>query len=67
MQSVSAQVQQAVNAEIQRRIRKFYPDGKKLRYQAPSEWKPNAAFVNCYDGGAERYEKNLSTYEGVER
>ena len=55
MRKVSAKVQAAVNEEIQRRIREFYPGGKKLRHQSPQEWKPNAAFVNCYDGGAERY------------
>jgi len=51
---VSLKVQEAVNKEINRRIETVYPDGKKLRYQSSKEWKPNAAFVNCYDGGAER-------------
>lgn len=54
MRKVAAKVQAAVNAEVQRRIKERYPDGKKLKYQSPHEWKPNAAFVNCYDGGAER-------------
>ncbi|GAD98767.1 conserved hypothetical protein [Paecilomyces variotii No. 5] len=53
MRAVSAKVQRVVNEEVGRRIRDFYPDGKKLRYQSPREWMPNAAFVNCYDGPAE--------------
>lgn len=53
MRAVSAKVQKAVNEEIRKRIRDFYPDGKKLKYQSPKEWMPNAAFVNCYDGPAE--------------
>jgi len=55
MRNVAVKVQEAVNAEIQRRIQTYYPEGQKLKYQSPDEWKPNAAFVNCYDGGAERY------------
>jgi hypothetical protein len=54
MRKVAVKVQDTVNMEVQRRIREQYPDGKKLKYQSPREWKPNAAFVNCYDGGAER-------------
>ncbi|KAL1867437.1 hypothetical protein Plec18167_008710 [Paecilomyces lecythidis] len=53
MRAVSAKVQRAVNEEVSRRIRGFYPGGKKLMYQSPREWMPNAAFVNCYDGPAE--------------
>ena len=53
MLSASAKVRQAVNAEIQRRTTHFYPGGVKLKYQDPSEWKPNTAFVNCYDGPQE--------------
>lgn len=53
MQNVSAKVQEAVNEEIKRRIRDVYPRGEKLRYQSPRTWRPNAAFVNCYDGPAE--------------
>lgn len=53
MREVSAKVQSTVNEEIQRRIRDVYPGGKKLRFQANRKWKPNAAFVNCYDGPAE--------------
>lgn len=54
MREVSSKVQVAVNAENERRITDYYPGGKKLQYQSPDEWKPNAAFVNCYDGGQER-------------
>lgn len=50
LRSVSRKVQRAVNEEIQKRIRDVYPDGQKLKYQSPKEWRPNAAFVNCYDG-----------------
>lgn len=46
-------VQQAVNREIQHRIRTRYPGGRKLQYQSPGPWSPNAAFVNCYNGPAE--------------
>ncbi|ROW05537.1 hypothetical protein VSDG_00073 [Cytospora chrysosperma] len=46
-------VREAVNREIQRRIRTRYPGGTKLKHQAPQPWSPNAAFVNCYDGPAE--------------
>jgi hypothetical protein len=54
MLKIRSKVETAVNDEIKKRIRDFYPGGKKLQYQSPHEWKPNAAFVNCYDGGAER-------------
>lgn len=54
MRKVSSIVQTAVNAEIEKRIRDFQ-GGKKLQFQSPDEWSPNTAFVNCYDGGAERY------------
>lgn len=66
MRSVSIKVKDAVNAEIKRRIRDFYPEGKKLKYQSPLEWKPNAAFVNCYDGGKESvgYHSDQLTYLG---
>jgi hypothetical protein len=47
---VKARVREAVNAEIQRRIMTCYPGGKKLKYQSPRPWNPNAAFVNCYAG-----------------
>jgi alkylated DNA repair dioxygenase AlkB len=52
MQSVKQKVQQAVNSEIQRRIKNSL-EGKKLRFQDPNEWVPNAAFVNCYDGASQ--------------
>lgn len=53
MRIVSNRVQPAVNEEIAKRIISHYPDGKKLKYQSPQEWIPNAAFVNCYQGGSE--------------
>lgn len=66
MLEISSKVREAVNAEIKRRIKEFYPDGKKLKYQSPEEWKPNAAFVNCYDGGKESvgYHSDQLTYLG---
>ncbi|KAL2871900.1 putative CUE domain protein [Aspergillus lucknowensis] len=66
LRAISAQVQRAVNAEIQKRIRDVYPGGKKLMYQSPREWIPNAAFVNCYDGPAESvgYHTDHLTYLG---
>lgn len=66
MRSVSSIVQKTVNQEIQRRIKKFSPNGKKLKYQSPKEWIPNAAFVNCYVGGAESvgYHSDQLTYLG---
>ena len=66
MRMVSAKVQEAVNREIEHRIKNFYPEGKKLRYQSPRDWKPNAAFVNCYDGGGESvgYHSDQLTYLG---
>lgn len=48
MRIVSTKVQPAVNEEIAKRIKYHYPNGKKLKYQSPREWIPNAAFVNCY-------------------
>jgi alkylated DNA repair dioxygenase AlkB len=53
MRTVSEKVQRAVNDEIRNRIRTHYPGGKKLRFQSPKDWVPNAAFVNCYTGPAE--------------
>ncbi|KXX75455.1 Alpha-ketoglutarate-dependent dioxygenase alkB 3 [Madurella mycetomatis] len=52
LEMVKARVQEAVNREIQERIRTRY-GGKKLKYQSPSPWSPNAAFVNCYNGPQE--------------
>ena len=53
MRKISVKVEEAVNEEVAIRIRDHYPGAKKLRYQCPDRWVPNAAFVNCYDGGAE--------------
>ncbi|KAJ5407327.1 hypothetical protein N7465_008611 [Penicillium sp. CMV-2018d] len=66
LRSVSRQVQKIVNDEINKRIRDVYPDGKKLQYQSPKEWRPNAAFVNCYDGPTESvgYHSDELTYLG---
>jgi len=66
MCSVSSKVQTAVNAEITDRIRSHYPGSTKLKYQSPNEWTPNAAFVNCYQGGAESvgYHSDQLTYLG---
>jgi hypothetical protein len=50
MREVSTLVKEAVNTEIEKRIRMHYPGGKKLKFQSPQPWQPNAAFVNCYDG-----------------
>lgn len=62
----SALVREAVNKDIDRRVKDFYPDGKKLKFQSPDEWKPNASFVNCYDGGKESvgYHSDQLTYLG---
>lgn len=53
MREVSQPVKAAVNEEVARRIQQHYPDGKKLKYQSPNEWIPNAAFANHYSGGSE--------------
>lgn len=60
------QVEEAVNAEVQRRIQMFHPDGKKLKYQSPHPWKANTAFVNCYDGPQQHvgYHADQLTYLG---
>ncbi|RMZ69394.1 grf zinc finger domain-containing [Pyrenophora seminiperda CCB06] len=60
------QVEVAVNQEIQRRIRDYYPNGKKLKYQSPHPWKANTAFVNCYDGPQQSvgYHADQLTYLG---
>ena len=50
---VSSIVQEKVNEEVARRIQDYYPNGKKLKFQSPDEWKPNVSFINCYDGGKE--------------
>lgn len=66
MRNVSSKVQTAVNAEITNRIRLHYPGGKKLEYQSPNEWIPNAAFVNLYQGPQESvgYHADQLTYIG---
>lgn len=66
MRTVSAKVQTKVNEEIDYRITHHYANGKKLKYQSPHEWKPNAAFVNCYNGGNESvgYHCDQLTYLG---
>lgn len=53
MRKISDIVQEAVNREVKRRVKDFYPDGKELKYMSKDAWEPNAAFVNCYDGGTE--------------
>lgn len=65
MKSVSPKVQEVVNREIAARIRDHY-NGQKLQYQSPAVWRPNAAFVNCYSGGAESvgYHSDQLTYLG---
>ncbi|KAG7287890.1 hypothetical protein NEMBOFW57_007407 [Staphylotrichum longicolle] len=52
LERVKARVQEAVNREVEERIRTRY-GGKKLKYQSPKPWTPNAAFVNCYNGPQE--------------
>ena len=66
MRQVSDLVRDAVNKEIETRILDFYPEGKKLKYQSPNTWQPNAAFVNCYDGGAQHvgYHSDQLSYLG---
>ena len=66
MQQASDLVQLAVNEAIKERIKTHYPGGKKLPYQSPKEWLPNAAFVNCYSGGKESvgYHSDQLTYLG---
>ncbi|TGO32152.1 hypothetical protein BHYA_0346g00080 [Botrytis hyacinthi] len=66
MRKVSPKVQDAVNSEVATRIRTQYPNGQKLKYQSSDTWKPNAAFVNCYKGGAESvgYHSDQLTYLG---
>jgi hypothetical protein len=52
LEQVKARVQEAVNREVQERIRTRY-GGVRLKYQSPGPWIPNAAFVNCYNGPQE--------------
>ena len=66
MRSVSPKVEATVNDEIANRMHMFYPGGKKLQYQSPHRWTPNAAFVNAYDGPKESvgYHSDQLTYLG---
>jgi alkylated DNA repair dioxygenase AlkB len=66
MSAVAPKVKDAVNKEIVKRIKTHYPDQKKLKHQYPGTWLPNAAFVNCYAGGAESvgYHSDQLTYLG---
>lgn len=66
MRACATRVQETVNAEIGRRIKDFYPGGRKLRFQSPDPWIPNASFVNCYDGGKESvgYHSDQLSYLG---
>ncbi|KAI9852098.1 MAG: hypothetical protein M1838_001895 [Thelocarpon superellum] len=66
MRDVSPKVQEAVNEAVATRIKTHSPDGKKLKYQSPHPWIPNAAFVNCYNGGHESvgYHADQLTYLG---
>ncbi|KAI1386357.1 GRF zinc finger domain-containing protein [Hypoxylon trugodes] len=59
-------VQEAVNKEIQTRMKTRYPGGRKLKYQSPDQWLPNCAFVNCYNGPQENlgYHSDQPTYIG---
>ncbi|KAK4039036.1 alpha-ketoglutarate-dependent dioxygenase alkB 3 [Parachaetomium inaequale] len=65
LERVKARVQEAVNQEIQERIRTRY-GGEKLKYQSPKPWTPNAAFVNCYNGPQENvgWHSDQLTYLG---
>lgn len=66
MRAVAPKVQSVVNEEVAKRIKEHYPEGKKLTYQSPEPWMPNAAFVNCYKGGEESvgYHTDQLTYLG---
>lgn len=66
MLKVSNIVKDTVNQEVERRIRESHPEGKKLKFQSPEAWEPNASFVNCYDGGKENvgYHSDHLTYLG---
>ncbi|KAG6016855.1 hypothetical protein E4U41_004335 [Claviceps citrina] len=59
-------VQEAVNKQMQHRIKTRYPGGKKLRHQSPDPWVPNAAFVNCYNGAQQNvgWHSDQLTYLG---
>ncbi|KAI0888926.1 uncharacterized protein GGS22DRAFT_64973 [Annulohypoxylon maeteangense] len=63
---VRPKVQEAVNREIQTRIKTRYPEGRKLKYQSSDSWSPNCAFVNCYNGPQQNvgYHTDQLTYLG---
>jgi alkylated DNA repair dioxygenase AlkB len=65
MRKISPKVQQVVNQQIEIRIKDHY-NGQKLKYQSPDPWRPNCAFVNCYNGGTESvgYHSDQVTYLG---
>ncbi|KAL3421205.1 grf zinc finger domain-containing protein [Phlyctema vagabunda] len=66
MKKAAPKVQEAVNSEIEKRIKHHYPNSQKLKYQSPKPWTPNAACVNCYNGAAESvgYHSDQLTYLG---
>jgi hypothetical protein len=66
MQIVSPKVEAAVNSEINIRMKNHGPNSQKLKYQSSKPWKPNAAFVNCYNGPSESvgYHSDQLTYLG---
>lgn len=54
LREVRPLVQDAVNEAVEERVRLVYPGRRKLRHMPkPGTWRPNAAFVNCYNGGQE--------------
>ncbi|SMQ51648.1 unnamed protein product [Zymoseptoria tritici ST99CH_1A5] len=53
MIKVSHLVKDAVNAEVARRTRDYQPASRRLKFQSPDAWSPNASIVNCYDGAKE--------------
>ncbi|KAI1105857.1 hypothetical protein F4804DRAFT_98293 [Jackrogersella minutella] len=66
LQRVRPKVQEAVNREIETRIKTHYPEERKLKYQSPDSWSPNCAFVNCYNGPQQNvgYHSDQLTYLG---
>jgi len=66
MLKASRRVRETVNMEMERRVKDFYPEGAKLKFQSPDAWEPNASFVNCYDGAKENvgYHSDQLTYLG---
>lgn len=66
MRKISSKVRDKVNEEVTRRTRDFQPGGRKLKFQSPNPWQPNASFVNCYNGAKENvgYHADQLTYLG---